>query len=290
MTPWLTIVVNCGPSESYIEQCLDSVRSQTFQDWEAYVTVDACHDRTYARGVRARARDRRIHIRRNKQRMYSMANLIQAVRRSRAKPHDVIAMLDGDDWFAHDDALRTIADTYARHDCWMTYGSWVSNVAGATAPRGLWPAYPEHTTDFRRARWLATAVRTWKKWLWDRIDDSDLRDATGNYYRASEDQAVMLPLLEMSTVAKARHIADPIMVYNQLNPHASCFYMAGEMQRNAVHLANRTPYRPLVAHPHARPQSAQNSASKESASQGCSNAASLGSPAHGLLPRDTLDA
>lgn len=258
MTPRLTIIVNCGPCEGYIERCLESVRSQSYQDWQAYVTVDACHDRTYENAVRARGADTRIHIWRNTRRMYSMANLIQAIRRSRAEPDDVIVNLDGDDWFRHDRALRIIADTYARYDCWMTYGSWVSNYTGPDAPGGLWPAYPERTTDFRRTRWLATAVRTWKKWLWDRIDDRDLRDSTGNYYRASEDQAVMLPLLEMSTTAKARHIAEGIMVYNQLNPYASCYYMAGEMERNAVHLSRGKPYRPLLGQPHVYVQSAEN--------------------------------
>ena len=63
----------------------------------------------------------------------------------------------------------------------MTYGSWVSNdPAHQGMPRGMWPAYPEDTADFRRADWLHTAVRTWKKWLWDLVDDRDFRDESGS--------------------------------------------------------------------------------------------------------------
>ena len=62
-------------------------------------------------------------------------------------------------------ALQVIVNTYLRHDCWLTYGSWVPNVEDGYV--GQWPPYPEGTTDFRRHPHRATAVRTWKKWLWD---------------------------------------------------------------------------------------------------------------------------
>ena len=43
----------------------------------------------------------------------------------------------GDDWLADDDALRMIAKAYEQFDCWMTYGSWLSNVPGPSGrPNG----------------------------------------------------------------------------------------------------------------------------------------------------------
>jgi glycosyltransferase involved in cell wall biosynthesis len=243
----LKLIINCGPCERYISQCVDSVRSQTYSEWKAYVTVDACRDGTYDAALRAAGRDRRIHVVSNKRRMYSLCNLIRAIRRSRAAPDDVIVILDGDDWFAHRGALRIIADTYAEHNCWMTYGSWISNWVEKSGERtGMWPAYPDGTTNFRHVRWLGTAVRTWKKWLWDRVDDRDLRDATVGYYRVSEDQATMLPLLEMSTTRKARHIPEALMIYNQTNPWNSGLHMTAEMDRNALHLDKQKPYLPLL--------------------------------------------
>src|SRR5436309_2315131 len=107
----LKVIINCGPCEQYISQCIDSVRSQTYRDWEAFVTVDACPDNTFEVARKAAGRDRRIHITRNQQRMYSMCNLIASIQRSGAGPDDVIVNLDGDDWFAHRRALRIIMDT-----------------------------------------------------------------------------------------------------------------------------------------------------------------------------------
>jgi hypothetical protein len=194
--------------------------------------------------VAARGDDERIVVTHNERRLYSTANLVRAVARSRARPEDIIVVLDGDDWFYTEDALQIIADTYARYDCWMTYGSWVSNVRHIT---GKLPAYDEGTTDFRRAEWLATAVRTWKKWLWDLINDKDLRDENGEYFPVVEDLAVMLPMLEMSGTSRAKHIPDILMLYNRANPACVGNTKRGEMERIAHYLRSKSPYQPLRA-------------------------------------------
>ena len=162
----LRLIINCGPCEDFIGRSIDSVRSQSMANWKAYVTVDPCGDDTFMLAVKASSGDVRFEIHRNTVRRFSLPNQIAAIRRMNAAPEDVIISLDGDDWFATDDALRIIADTYEREDCWLTYGSWVQwkpDTPGLDL--GMWPAYPDGTADFRHTRWLGTAVRTWKKWL-----------------------------------------------------------------------------------------------------------------------------
>lgn len=239
----LKLIINCGPCELFIQQCLQSVKAQTYTAWQAFVTVDACGDDTFAKAVQARAGDARIMIERNNVRRYVMHNLVHGIQRSCAGPEDVIVILDGDDWFSTDHALQIIADAYESIDCWMTYGSWTSNMMGKNGRHGgRWPAYPAETTDFRHSRWLGTAVRTWKRWLWDHIDDRDLRDDAGEYLRVSEDQAIMLPLLEMCGTARARHIATPIMIYNKATPYSTARTMLDEIARNTYLLEARPPY------------------------------------------------
>jgi glycosyltransferase involved in cell wall biosynthesis len=243
------IIINCGPCQDFIGQCLASVKAQSVTDWEAWVTVDPCGDETYRRAALAAIGDSRIQLKQNETRRYSMHNLVESIQRSKAEPEDVIVNLDGDDWFA-DEALKTIADTYERFDCWMTYGSWLSNVTGPSGRRdGLWPAYPEGTTDFRRHRFLGTAVRTWKKWLWDQMKDSDLRDDSGRYVRVSEDQMIMIPLLEMCGTERARHIAAPLMVYNKLVKYPLDEEIREEGVRNGYLIDRRPPYPRLFSLP-----------------------------------------
>jgi glycosyltransferase involved in cell wall biosynthesis len=238
----LKVIVNCGPCEQYIGISLASLKAQTNTQWEAYVTVDPHGDRTFEKAIYAAGDDKRITVTQNDRRLYSMANLVRGIERSSAEPEDVIVILDGDDWFCNAKALEIIADTYSKYDCWMTYGSWQSNVPHIP---GMLPAYDDGTTDFRRAEWLATAVRTWKKWLWDLIDDDDLRDEHREYFQVAEDLAVMFPMLEMSGASRAKHIPDLLMLYNRANAACVGNIKRDEMERVAQYLRSKPRYKTL---------------------------------------------
>ena len=126
----------------------------------------------------------------------------------------------------------------------MTYGSWT---AGPDGMPGCWPAYPSGVRTFRYLRWLATAVRTWKKWLWDRIEDADLRDEDGSYFRVTEDMAIMFPLLEMCGTERARHIPTPLMWYNHTHAFTCAKTKRTEAHRNTLIIRNRPQYARLTA-------------------------------------------
>ena len=241
--PHMKLIINCGPCEEFIGACLESVRSQSHRNWQALVTVDPCGDRTADAAEKARNGDSRISIVINKQRLFSMENTVRAVARSGAQDEDVLVVLDGDDWFCVDGALKAIAEAYQAPDCWMTYGSWT---AGPDGMPGAWPAYPDGTRAFRYVRWLGTAVRTWKKWLWDKIDDVDLRDENGAYFRTAEDLAIMFPLLEMSGTDRARHIPQTIMWYNNKHEFTCTNTRRLELRHQSFVIRNRPWYQRIV--------------------------------------------
>jgi glycosyltransferase involved in cell wall biosynthesis len=246
----LKLVINCGLCEEFIEKCLNSLRSQSYPHWQAYLTVDLCGDNTLERALVARGTDERIAIHRNEERQYAMVNLINGVQRSQAQPEDVLVAFDGDDWFATPEALSIIAATYEHYDCWLTYGSWIADQADLTGmQRGMWPAYENGAEDFRNSEWLGTAVRTWKRWLWDLIDDNDFRDEQGQYFRVTEDQACMLPMLEMAGTGKARHISEALMIYNRSTPHACGKTRYQEMLANSRYLRTLPAYPRLQQKP-----------------------------------------
>lgn len=235
------VIVNCGLCEPFIAECLGSLRRQTRTDWRAQVTIDRPGDGTFERALAARGDDERIAITRNPERLFPMRNILAALERSGAAAEDVIVILDGDDWLIDDRALEIIGRAYDG-GCWVTYGSWIGNRPDRP---GLWPAYPEGTRDFRHAPWLATAVRTWKRWLFDRIDRRDFLDDRGQFLRVAEDVACMFPLLEMATTARARHIPEALMLYNFLSDHDPGPALAREADRVKEWLRSRSGYDPI---------------------------------------------
>jgi len=159
-------------------------------------------------------------------------------------PDAVLITMDGDDWFIRPDAVSRIMHEYISEECWMTYGSWVSN--RPNYPLGL-PAYPEGTTDFRHMNWFCTQVRTCKKWLLDLVKDEDLKDENNEHYRWPSDWPLWFPMIEMATTKHAVHIPDILMMYNR----TSIYSMPSSPGRTANEqvLREKTPYEPLPARP-----------------------------------------
>lgn len=59
----------------------------------------------------------------------------------------------------------------------------------------------------------------------------------------------MLPMLEMSDTARARHIGEVLMVYNRSSVHACGLTRCEEMLANARYLGTRPAYARLMERP-----------------------------------------
>ena len=70
------IIVPCRDCGEYIDECLDSVLSQEFQDWTLLVVDDASEDDTEKR-VEPYLKDKRIEYRRASERLYLMGNTVE---------------------------------------------------------------------------------------------------------------------------------------------------------------------------------------------------------------------
>ena len=100
----------------------------------------------------------------------------------------------------------------------MTYGTYVYYPLGTV---GVEPSeYPTEViskNSFRSDKWRASHLRTFKHLLWQNLDMRDLQNDNGDYYKTAYDQALMLPLLEMSA-ERSVYINKIMHVYNRSNP------------------------------------------------------------------------
>ena len=99
----------------------------------------------------------------------------------------------------------------------MTYGSYMYYPFGT---EGIEPSdYPSEVVEentYREDDWRATHLRTFKKKLWDNINQDDFIDEDGEYYKMAYDQAMMLPMLEMAR-EYAAYTPEILHVYNRAN-------------------------------------------------------------------------
>jgi len=96
--PLVSVITPTYNHESFILQCLDSVLSQTFEDWEQIIVDDGSTDKTAAIVARYAAADRRIHLIRQRHKgIWRLSEAYNsALERARGK---YIAILEGDDFW-----------------------------------------------------------------------------------------------------------------------------------------------------------------------------------------------
>jgi len=144
--------------------------------------------------------------------------LAASVDHCRPKDEDVVVCLDLDDWLPDNNVLARLADTYAK-GYWLTYGQY--QMASKSSIKGHCKAYPEailRSRDFRKHNFVASHLRTYKGFLWNKIKRGDFKDWDGKFAEMTYDVAIMMPMMEMCPYGKIRFFEESMYVYNDANP------------------------------------------------------------------------
>lgn len=240
------VIISAWRAAAFLPVCLASLRMQTYQDWRALITIDEaitedydavwgaldnpCSDPRFAEPLFVEGR------------RFILENTVNAIRRSQAAATDIIAILDGDDWLARADALELVARAH-QAGAWVTYGSWVANKQGYRQSTGAYPA----GTEVRQEPWRATALRSFRRGLFDRVKEEDLRDGGGGFYTCCPDLALMFPALEMAGLDRSAFVPEPIYFYNRASGAAVGDTRRKAQDKAASELRARPKYDRLVA-------------------------------------------
>ena len=114
--------------------------------------------------------------------------------------------------------LSKLDEIYEDPQCWLTYGSYLIYPFGVRGPEpSEYSKQVIESNNFREDKWRASHLRTFKHFLWEKLDPEDLKDENSKFYEMTYDQAIMLPLLEMSA-DRSRYVDHIMHVYNRINP------------------------------------------------------------------------
>jgi glycosyltransferase involved in cell wall biosynthesis len=203
----------------YIGRSLRSIEDQTFKDYDVCV-VDDCSTIQGQREIILDYCNRNgwkyIFNAKNEGALF---NIVQSIRYLECQDDDVIAILDGDDWFSHSAALEHLYQVYTDHDVYITWGQCEIYPEGKTAMKYAQPV-PDMVVDqklYRDIPFVFWHLNAFKYYLWKHIEDADLRDADGRYLQLMYDKAILFPMLEMAG-KKLKFVAETNYVYNIANP------------------------------------------------------------------------
>ena len=213
----VVIVIPSYNNASYYERNLCSVFEQGYENFRVIYVDDASIDGTYDL-VRDYIQDNQFQARvtlvRNDQNRGALYNLYHAIHT--CDDDEIIATLDGDDWFAHPDVLKTLNDAYSDDDVWLTFGQYHVypwDIAGHCAE---FPQDVIENNAYRKYHWQSSHLRTYYAGLFKQIRLEDLMH-NKEFFPTTLDLATMFPMLEM---AGGRHkfIAEVLYIYNRETP------------------------------------------------------------------------
>jgi glycosyltransferase involved in cell wall biosynthesis len=193
---------------------LDSIFSQTYQNYRVIYVDDASTDGNYeavASYIEQHKLQHKITLTHTTQRVGAHKNIWGAAHT--CDPHEIIVIVDGDDWLYDETVLDYLNQVYQDPDIWLTYGQFVYWPSGKQGYVEEIPEYVINHNTFREYRWIVSHLRTFYAGLYQKIQFKDMVMADGTFVRRAGDVAIMMPMLEMAGHHSA-FISKTLYVYN----------------------------------------------------------------------------
>jgi len=209
------IVTTFHNTKDYFKKNLDSIVSQKYSNFIVIYVNDASTDDTplsVSKYIHEKGLEDKVFQVHNKIRMGALANLDKTVRH--LKSNEIVVVVDPDDWLAHDNVLAYLNQVYEDPNVWLTYGQF--SISPTDAP-GFASQIPQDVIEQNtfRSSGGATHLKTFYAGLYQHISHDDLL-FQGQYYPLAWDNAILMPMLEMSGI-HSRFIPDVLYVYNKMS-------------------------------------------------------------------------
>ncbi len=209
MKPRFLIISTGYNCERFISLCIDSIKKQTYKNYECVFVDDGSTDRTLTTLKNSEAPGRILEFKKNFGTYIARDHAID-----HGVNYDIIAMLDMDDYLLPD-ALEKIAKLYEEKDYWMTYGNW-QDIRGIKCPVDINYSDAIHAKrNYRHDKFRCTHLRTFRKELYQRIPKWNLTQAEINSY---PDVEILFSMMEMCGPEKIGVMHDLVYIYNNSNP------------------------------------------------------------------------
>ncbi|MES2272956.1 MAG: glycosyltransferase family A protein [Chlamydiota bacterium] len=191
----IAVGVNNGAT---VEKTLASVFAQNYENYRLIYIDDASDDGSFeaARGfIQNSPHLHRVEFIRNEERSGFLASLTYGVRT--CSDHEIIVVLEGSDWLAHEWVLQRLNAYYADPELWITYGNdrnFPTFQEGKSRPIYL-NEWKER--GFRGYPFVFSHLNTFYAALFKKIEEADFI-YQGKFFQADAPLAYMLPMLEMA--------------------------------------------------------------------------------------------
>ena len=212
----IVIVVPSFNNKDWYLRNLNSIFSQCYSNFRV-IYIDDCSDDGTANLVEEYIAQNgyqdKCTIIKNKNRYGPLYNRFSAVHS--CADDEIIVLVDGDDWLAHDKVLSYLNELYTQESIYMTVGNACKSSTGKKI------GHRDYTEDewdifgIRQLGFRGVHPRTFYAWLFKKIKVEDFFEDE-NMYQMATDVACLLPMFEMAQ-GHYKYIKDILYVYNDEN-------------------------------------------------------------------------
>ena len=241
--PIVLIIASYNNHEWY-EKNLDSVRLQNYSNFRAVYIDDASDDGTSSlvqSYIQKYGLEKLIKFIHNDTRKLALANQYAHIHECR--DDEIIIILDGDDWFAHNDVLTRINQAYSDPNVWLTYGQfqvYPSDQIGFCKPTST--NYIKSNTCRYYAEGFSH-LRTFYAGLFKKINIEDLQ-YKGEFYSTNADTAAMWPMVEMAR-EHILFIPEVLYIYNNYTSISDYKVNGNSTVKHCKKIKKRLRYKPI---------------------------------------------
>jgi len=238
------VIIPSYNNSLFCERNLFSVLTQSYENFRVIYIDDASTDDTQqkvALFIEKMDPKKRVTLIRNPKNVGALENIYRAVHSCSKK--EIVILVDGDDFLAHDGVLAYLNRVYANPYVWMTYGSFVEYPdmkPSEPITSEMIPLKVLLGGRVRRYPWRSSHLRSFYAGLFQKIHKEDLL-WEGKFLPMGVDLAVMFPLLEMSG-SHARYVDKVLYLYNRANPLNNCKIDLRLQQQLGQHIRALPPY------------------------------------------------
>lgn len=213
------VVVPSFNSINYIEKTLHSIEMQKFKNYDVCIIDDGSTFKEQREIITHYCDRNGWKSLFNEKNYGALYGLVHAIPKLNCQDQDVVIVIDGDDWLAHENVFTRLHQVYSQNDVHFTWGQCEIYPPGATPMKYAQPI-PEMVIKqklYRDMPFVFWHPATFKYYLWRHIKDEDLRDTNGEYFRIMKDKATIYPMVEMAG-KKIKFISETLYIYNIENP------------------------------------------------------------------------
>jgi glycosyltransferase involved in cell wall biosynthesis len=209
-------------NEKWVSQNLESILSQTHKNFKIVYYNAASSDKTYEIAKTYADKDSRINLITTPDRHMKTWFLEHLYDYETIEDNDVVCILDGDDFLANEEVLDYLNEAYNKTNCWITYGGMIVWYGGSSTQE----PYPQNSESpfevkekklYRQDLWRYSHFRTYRGFLWKRINQSEWKSKHDNQYIMVEDLVSMYSCLEMCPSNKIYRIDQTVYIWNSSN-------------------------------------------------------------------------